>query len=247
MDGDNGRYEVMILKGSAYGGLKGHPTGQSIANWKCSCKWGQWAFKRQMTFVGRLCSHGYASYLTMQGNYAKEPGHPFRKRNGSVEDFKKWVKDENGDHVDMDAADSYLSTLEDPATKEDAQAVLDYALTHHSERPERDYDQDGYSNDPDDAYKTGADALRHQPGKLSPHLYVVPEGEEQHFEDLRTVDGRMLYTPLSQDESPESIFAAKVAKLLKWYPVSITEIYREILNLDAEFGALAQALGKLKG
>jgi hypothetical protein len=64
---------------------------------------------------------------------------------------------------------------------------------------------------------------------------------------IRTVDGRLLYTPLSPDETSESIFAAKVDRLLKYYPVSITEIYREILNLDAEFGELALKLGKLKG
>ncbi len=64
---------------------------------------------------------------------------------------------------------------------------------------------------------------------------------------VRTIDGRLLYTPISEDETPESVFQAKVTKLLKFYPVSITEIYREILNLDAEFGELAMKLGKLKG
>lgn len=64
---------------------------------------------------------------------------------------------------------------------------------------------------------------------------------------IRTVDGRLLYTPLSMDETPEAIHHAKVQKLLKWYPVSITEIYREVLNLDAEFVELAVRLGKLKG
>lgn len=64
---------------------------------------------------------------------------------------------------------------------------------------------------------------------------------------IRTIDGRMLYTPLSMDETPESIFAAKVQKLLKYHPVSVTEIYREVLNLDAEFVELAVRLGKLKG
>lgn len=36
-----------------------------------NCEWGKWAFKRQMKFVGRLCSHGYASYLTMQSAHMK--------------------------------------------------------------------------------------------------------------------------------------------------------------------------------
>jgi hypothetical protein len=64
---------------------------------------------------------------------------------------------------------------------------------------------------------------------------------------IRTVDGRMLYTALSMDESLESIFQAKLEKLLKWYPVTITEIYRGIINLDVEFVELAVKLGKLTG
>lgn len=59
VDGDHGTYDVVILKGASYGD-------QSIANWHCACEWGKWAFKRKFTYVGRLCSHAYASYLTMQ-------------------------------------------------------------------------------------------------------------------------------------------------------------------------------------
>jgi hypothetical protein len=64
---------------------------------------------------------------------------------------------------------------------------------------------------------------------------------------IRTVNGRPLYTPISVDETSESIFQAKLSKLLKYHPVVITEIYREIINLDLEFGELAMRLGKLKG
>jgi hypothetical protein len=64
---------------------------------------------------------------------------------------------------------------------------------------------------------------------------------------IRTIDGRLFYTALSEDETTESIFAAKVTKLLKYRPVVITEIYREVLNLDVEFVELALKLGKLKG
>ena len=69
VEGDNGQYEVMILTGNVYpnGGFNGGK--KAIANWKCGCKWGDWAFKRQRTFVGRLCSHGYATYLEMQAQH----------------------------------------------------------------------------------------------------------------------------------------------------------------------------------
>ena len=68
VEGDHGTYDTMIAKGGSMGGFGG---GQSITNWACSCDWGKWAFKRQMTYVGRLCSHGYATYLTMQSDYTK--------------------------------------------------------------------------------------------------------------------------------------------------------------------------------
>jgi hypothetical protein len=64
---------------------------------------------------------------------------------------------------------------------------------------------------------------------------------------VRTIGGRALYTPISTDETSESIFRAKLEKLLKYHTSVITEIYREIVNLDIEFGELALKLGKLKG
>lgn len=63
VEGDHGTYETMISKKGAFGGYGG---GHAISNWHCSCEWGKWAFQRRYTFVGRLCSHGYATYLTMQ-------------------------------------------------------------------------------------------------------------------------------------------------------------------------------------
>lgn len=66
--GDHGVYDTMIVKGGAFGGFGG---GHSITNWRCSCEWGRWAFKRQFTYVGRLCSHGYAAYMEMNSNHMK--------------------------------------------------------------------------------------------------------------------------------------------------------------------------------
>ena len=60
VDGDHGTYDVMIAKGGAFGGFGG---GHSITNWRCACEWGKWAFQRRLTYVGRLCSHGYAAYM----------------------------------------------------------------------------------------------------------------------------------------------------------------------------------------
>lgn len=71
VDGDHGTYETMITKGSALGGYDAYYSegGQSVGNWRCSCKWGEWAHQRRFTFIGRLCSHGLASYWTMQSQH----------------------------------------------------------------------------------------------------------------------------------------------------------------------------------
>lgn len=68
VEGDHGTYDVMIAKGGAYGGFGG---GHTISNWRCACEWGKWAFQRRLTYVGRLCSHAYASYMEMQSSHMK--------------------------------------------------------------------------------------------------------------------------------------------------------------------------------
>ena len=68
VQGDNGVYETMIKKGGSFSGLGG---GHGITNWHCGCEWGKWAFKRKYSYVGRLCSHGYAAYLEMQSQHTK--------------------------------------------------------------------------------------------------------------------------------------------------------------------------------
>lgn len=77
VDGDHGTYDVLIYKASS-----NQFTGSNqISNWHCACEWGKWAYRRKFTFVGRLCSHAYASYLTMQsahmrGKSPRKPGDP---------------------------------------------------------------------------------------------------------------------------------------------------------------------------
>lgn len=63
---------------------------------------------------------------------------------------------------------------------------------------------------------------------------------------IRQVDGQPLYQPLGETSEQEA-FDQKLQRLRHYYPVVITQIYREILSLDGEFMELAQKLGKLKG
>lgn len=63
---------------------------------------------------------------------------------------------------------------------------------------------------------------------------------------VKSVDGLPLYQPLGVVDDQE-MFDQKISRLRQYYPVVITQIYREILSLDGEFMELAQKLGKLKG
>ena len=185
VEGDHGTYDTMIAKGGSMGGFGG---GQSITNWACSCDWGKWAFKRQMTYVGRLCSHGYATYLTMQSDYTKAnpitKNQPYKKKwartAGVVEDYKSWL-DENGQNPEAASVAAFLAYNGDE-NPDDAEALYDYISDNHAEVPERDHDIE-YVNTPDEAYKT-ADLLRTTPRSLTPDLRAVPEGEGEQWVDV---------------------------------------------------------------
>lgn len=64
---------------------------------------------------------------------------------------------------------------------------------------------------------------------------------------IRAINNRPIYNTLSSDESAYSVFLAKVEKLREYHLAPLTEIHREILQLDQEFGELAVKLGKLPG
>lgn len=58
VDGDHGRYEVEIHRKNAFG--------QGVTWWDCDCGWGQHAYLRKRSFIGRMCSHALATYYAMQ-------------------------------------------------------------------------------------------------------------------------------------------------------------------------------------
>ena len=181
VEGDNGTYDVMIVKGGSYGGLGG---GQSVTDWACSCPWGRWAFKRQMSYVGRLCSHGYAAYLEMQRRDIG-PEHFRKKTAGVVEDYKDWLKD-NDQVPEAASIASYLNTTALNLDDDDVHKLYDYADDNYAESPERDF-KAPYTNDPEVAYKE-ADLLRTRPQSLTPDLKAVPEGEDEVWMDVTKDD-----------------------------------------------------------
>lgn len=72
--GDHGTYETIVVRGGAVVGSG------SITEWACSCPWGQHAFLRQHTYVGRLCSHAYAAYMELQSATRIQPNPNLEKK-----------------------------------------------------------------------------------------------------------------------------------------------------------------------
>ena len=64
---------------------------------------------------------------------------------------------------------------------------------------------------------------------------------------IKEVDGLPLYQALSEDVEPSELFAKKLEKLKKYYPVVLYKIYRGVLDLEQEFAELVEKLGKQQG
>lgn len=196
VQGDSDTYETMIVKGAG--------NGQSISDWHCSCPWGRWAFKRQMSYVGRLCSHGYASYLEMESQQMKG-NNKRRKSAGIVEDFKQWADNENDGMIDQQAIDNYIYLLNSQhdgdhtvVSEDDAEKLYDALDDMKSTGMERDYDVD-YLERPGDVYKDAAfdkeaDVLGLRPHSLTPDFYFVEDGDDQYWTDV-TKDERKTTGP----------------------------------------------------
>lgn len=215
VEGDHGVYDVMLAKSGALG------NSQTVADWVCGCEWGRWAFKRTMTYVGRLCSHAYAAYQAMQSQYLKDNPEHFTKKNAaSVDEYKGWLDDTEKTPEPASIA-SYLNTKGKDADQTDAEKLYGWANNNTEQVPERDYKKPNPLT-PDEAYKTGADAdlLRQRPVSLSPNLREVPEGEDSKFVDV-TKDDRETTGPdqivhfsaiaaalhrTAEDEEPRSPF-----------------------------------------
>lgn len=188
VDGDHGTYSVLIAKVGF--------NSQSIDKWACSCEWGKWAFQRKISYVGRLCSHGYASYLEMQSDQHKNnPGrfhHPFdpgamsprkkRKTSAALSEFQDYVDDYRDGHVDIDAADNFISlpTHDQPLSEDEVDDIYDWTRNNHTEREPRDYKKHYTAAEGSD----GTKVLRTQPQGMTPDLIKVPGPNPSYFVDV---------------------------------------------------------------
>ena len=60
-----------------------------------------------------------------------------------------------------------------------------------------------------------------------------------------TIDGKQFYIPISPEESDSEVFEKRLEKVHALYPLVVSEIYRNYMDLEKEFAQLAQKLGKL--
>lgn len=188
VDGDNAQYQTLVLRGPGYAGIG---KGANSATFSCTCQWGKWAFKRQFTFVGRMCSHALATLWELQSHSAKGNNGKFKSA-GITDEFKSWADDNNDGHMDQGSIQDFLNTQDGDFTHEDVEKLYDYLDGHHQQVPERDYDIP-YTLDNDKAYKT-SDILRTRPQSLTPDLREVPQNDEHEWTDV-TEDDRKTTGP----------------------------------------------------
>lgn len=60
-----------------------------------------------------------------------------------------------------------------------------------------------------------------------------------------SIDKKQLYIPISQEESSSEVFAKKIEKIHSLYPIVVSEIYKNYMDVEKEFSQLAKKLGKL--
>lgn len=187
VDGDNGQYTTLVLRGPGYAGIG---KGANSATYSCTCDWGKWAFKRQFTFVGRMCSHALASLWELQSHAAKGNQGKFKSAS-IVDDFKKWAKENNDEHMDMGSMEDFLNTTHGNVSRDEVAQLYSYLNNNYQEAPERNYDIP-YTLDNEKAYKTSAEVdvavLRTRPESLTPDMRTVPKNDENEWTDVTEDD-----------------------------------------------------------
>lgn len=145
VDGDHGTYDVMIAKGASLGPYGG---GHDISNWRCACEWGKWAFKRQMTFVGRLCSHGLASYYEMNSQHYK--GQPRQERLPRAPRRKRAAMPPPEDMTRFQLSEIYRQHGGDPTGKTFSDIATDLGnIIHQKKVDEGSFDPSFLTKKPD--------------------------------------------------------------------------------------------------
>lgn len=172
--GDHGIYDVAVIRGSALTGAS------SVTDWTCSCPWGDWAFERQHTFVGRLCSHAYAALqelrsLTMRKEKPRDWSHK-----ASVEASVDPVTLDEWENWKSSHPDGTVDEFDDewPQNPEDLEDLRSHvgAVVEAAQYPRED------------------GRLTTERGTLEPDMRYIPQTHERRrtdLEDMDPYDGRL--------------------------------------------------------
>lgn len=148
VQGDNGVYDTVVVRGGATIGSG------SITEWACSCPWGQHAFTRKHTYVGRLCSHAYAAYMELQAKGKMDFNPDTQRRDRRKTPLAPALLPTRYQSKVASELDGY----EDRYAGLNVEVQDYYPETHYLDRVDLEEDERGYSEyDPeDDHYKVGA-------------------------------------------------------------------------------------------
>ncbi len=163
--GTNSTYEVEIVLGGEGANYQDVRDTQ-VSAWTCTCPWGEWAWKRENKYVGRMCSHAYAAFMEFQSlNYRSASkktadnglaigdrvSHP-ENGTGTVVD-RHWFNSDYKIKIEWDLGGPLVSgqSWEDESSLTKSALAKTAVNVHYFEDGSEDaYDQTQYRDDIDD-------------------------------------------------------------------------------------------------
>lgn len=126
VQGDHGKYYTTVQRLGSFQGAGRQLTTAQVSGWSCECEWGQWAWLRKRSFVGRMCSHAYALFSEAQSLDWKarlDKGKPIKI--SSVGNKASWTR--RGEGFEWVSNDSWAPTaaIEKTASGWNAQVWTD--------------------------------------------------------------------------------------------------------------------------
>ena len=197
VNGDHDVYDCLIVRGNI---LEGN---SAVTQWSCSCPWGQWAFKREHTFVGRLCSHAYASLIELQALH-KSKDDTQRQRFWDDDPGRQTIQFSNKEAglplnfpftpEEEQYRDMALDAMEDPDSEEEFRSLMSFYESEYglSFRPE------AFELYSDGTWMEDREATRHprpdgrlstEPGTLDTELNHIPKVRNQWRERVALFPG----------------------------------------------------------
>lgn len=198
VQGDHGKYYTTVQRLGSFEGAGRQLTTAQVSGWSCECEWGQWAWLRKRSFVGRMCSHAYALFSEAQSLDWKarlDKGKPIKI--SSVTNKASWVRNSEGFEWVSDDSWAPTAAITRTAAGWDAQVwsdglaedSLSLGLFSHSEK-----------------------ARRVAASVITAHVKTTAEGDVdvvggtfKPYEAPDSIAGEGDYDPYSEDGAPEAL------------------------------------------